>query len=524
MKIVLARPSYRNRMPQTSIWPIGVGYLSSALKGAGHEVVIIDGALRSLDQKTIVEKCHEASVVGVTAMTHFARESFDLCRALKGAGHTVVLGGIHPTISPEPSLKESSADFIITGEAEETFPRLLSDLDQGRTPPSRIIESPRITDLDSLAFPDWEQLKPSDYSTLVYPQINQENPQAMLLSSRGCCCSSRMCHTYPMWKEQVYFRTPANIMKEVDYLRERFHFRNFYFADENISLNRPFLQEICRLMKERGLSWSIGDHVRPEKLDEEMVSHLKKSGCQGLTIGSYTADLSSSDPNLRRIDYDCFLKAVHAINRFGLSGTIELGIKMGSDQGNNIQKTLDFINKLPPRSDLYLSIIPDFEASAREFEEFKNKIQKEIPGHIRTQISTLYNSGDSLPDYEKSKGLTLPPWGFKYLLEGKIVFSRPVRLIPLAGDSPLPGPTRYTMEHLTMKVALGEKEIQVIPEVDEKGRLKALIPVTDDLMPIASSVSVTLSLPRHREVSMENLAVKDLKICLPDIQMLPDSA
>lgn len=524
MKIVLARPSYQCGMPAASIWPIGVGYLSSALKGAGHEVVIIDGALRSLDQKTIVEKCRGASLVGVTAMTHFARESFELCRALKGAGHTVVLGGIHPTISPEPSLKESSADFIITGEAEETFPRLLSTLDRGEAPPSRIIESPRITDLDSLAFPDWEQLNPSDYPTLTNPHPNQANAQAMLLSSRGCCCSSRMCHTYQMWKEQVYFRTPANIMKEVDYLRERFRINSFYFVDENISINRAYLQEISLLMKERGLSWSIGDHVRPETLDEEMASHLKESGCKGLTIGSYTADLSASDPNLRRIDYDSFLKAAHAINRSGLSGTIELVIKMGADQENNIQKTLDFIRRLPPGSALYLTLIPAFEASAREFEEFKKKIQKEIPSQIKTQLSALYSSGDSLPDYEKSKGITLPSWGLKYLLEGKVFFSRPVRLILLAGERPIPGSTRYTVEHLIMKISLGEKEIQVVPEVDEKGRLRALIPITEDLMPIAASVSVTLSLPRHREVTMANLPVNELRIRLPDIQMLPDSA
>ncbi len=520
MRIILARPACKSGL---SAMPIGLGYLASSLKSAGHEAEIVDGALRSLETQTILEKCRGTRVVGVTAMTHFARESFELCHALKSAGHTVLLGGIHPTISPEKSLTESSADHVVTGEAEITLPRLLDDLARGETASPRIIESPRITDLDSLPFPDWEQLDPRDYSGLYDSGQRDASPQAMLLSSRGCCCLSRNCHTYGMWKEQVYFRSPANILKEVDYLRERFRIRNFYFADENISVNRDYLREISLLMKERELSWTIGDHVRPETMDEETAGCLKAGGCLGLTIGSYSEDPEDPDPKRRQVEYSTCLKAARAIEKAGLPGSIGLTIKMGRDRESQIGMALEFIGKLPSGSALHLTLIPSFEAGQREFEEFRNTIIRKIPAHVNPRIAVLYESGNALPDYEKKKGMTIPAWGLKYLLEGRIFFSRPVRLIPTAGKKLIPGSAVYTVEGLELTVKLGKKEVPVIPEIYEDGRLRALIPLTGELMPPVSSASARFSLPRHLEVFLPDLPVDGLRISLPDVRMHPCS-
>ena len=63
----------------------------------------------------------DADLIGMTVITGTARRSYELARAFRAQGKTVVLGGPHVTLLPEEAAMH--ADAIVVGYAEDTWPR-----------------------------------------------------------------------------------------------------------------------------------------------------------------------------------------------------------------------------------------------------------------------------------------------------------------------------------------------------------------------------------------------------------------
>src|SRR4051812_30887994 len=75
----------------------------------------------------------DADLVGLTVITGTAMRAYELAGHLRQRGITVVLGGPHVTLIPEDA--QPHADAIVTGYAEDSWPRLLCDFAQGQLAP-----------------------------------------------------------------------------------------------------------------------------------------------------------------------------------------------------------------------------------------------------------------------------------------------------------------------------------------------------------------------------------------------------
>ena len=151
MNILLVNPSFydgeafRNRFQDYVEWirggnlyvapfepPLGLAYLTSYVKARGHAVTLLDMQGLLMDSEALVErlKAERPQLVGITAMTPTlpaALKVARLARAVLPEAH-IVLGGVHPTLDPESVLAEPAVDFVVRGEGEEAFARLLEAL------------------------------------------------------------------------------------------------------------------------------------------------------------------------------------------------------------------------------------------------------------------------------------------------------------------------------------------------------------------------------------------------------------
>jgi len=71
----------------------------------------------------------DADIVGLTVITGTAMRAYELADHFRSRGITVVLGGPHVTLIPEDA--QPHADAIVTGYAEDSWPRLLRDFADG---------------------------------------------------------------------------------------------------------------------------------------------------------------------------------------------------------------------------------------------------------------------------------------------------------------------------------------------------------------------------------------------------------
>ena len=123
MNIVLALPRWFTQRP---IQPMGLLYLASVLRRAGHQVRIIDGEVERINQEAMatIVAAERPDVFGITSTTAQATRAFALAAAVKRrAPETfVVLGGPHASSLPERSLQECDAlDAVVFGEGEQTI-------------------------------------------------------------------------------------------------------------------------------------------------------------------------------------------------------------------------------------------------------------------------------------------------------------------------------------------------------------------------------------------------------------------
>src|SRR3954467_6683407 len=134
MKILLYNPDNgvtRNFMPH--LWM----FLLQALTPEGHEVLLIDGNARAMNEQELVEYVREQNIelVGIGAMTRMIAKAYRMADALRAAGVKGVMGGPHVTEMADEALGRDGgsrhADAVALGEADETWPRIVEDAVRG---------------------------------------------------------------------------------------------------------------------------------------------------------------------------------------------------------------------------------------------------------------------------------------------------------------------------------------------------------------------------------------------------------
>src|SRR5262249_22169021 len=91
------------------------------------EVSIQDEGVQPLDLD------FDADLVGITAITGTSLRAYRIADEFRAKGHTVVLGGVHPTLLPDEAAPH--ADALVLGYAEKTWPQLLRDFAVGELKP-----------------------------------------------------------------------------------------------------------------------------------------------------------------------------------------------------------------------------------------------------------------------------------------------------------------------------------------------------------------------------------------------------
>ncbi len=139
MRVLLISPNIE--MLPDPVAPLGLAFLSSALKSAGHEVRCLD-----LCFEENIEQALEKAVSGFSpeaiglslrnidnvaypesvSYLPFFKKVVERCRLFSSS--PVFLGGSGFTLMPEAILNFLEADGGIAGEGEEAFPRVLGGL------------------------------------------------------------------------------------------------------------------------------------------------------------------------------------------------------------------------------------------------------------------------------------------------------------------------------------------------------------------------------------------------------------
>lgn len=328
--------------------PIGLAYLSSVLRQAGHETVIFDalsftednclvppsemsevdrlkiashprwrnlirwGASRDRIAAAILDS--QPDVIGISSMfSPYYEPAYEVARLAKKLlpSVKVLFGGPHATVAYDHVLKTPEIDIVVLGEAETTIALLLEDLAKGANPLEReglafrcgegycdcSVKSSVARELPRTihAYPKINWLQNLD--TLPFPAADQLQFEryagiTTLITSRGCPFSCTFCTVHATVGKKFRARTPANIADEIEYYLHNFGVKRFSIEDDNFTFDIQRVFEICREIKARKLEVELNlpNGITVVKLNEDLVQAMVDVGFRKLFLGLESTD------------------------------------------------------------------------------------------------------------------------------------------------------------------------------------------------------------------------------------------
>ena len=348
-----------------ALLPIGLGYLASYLKSqiADAQLFFIDCAKQQFGHEAFAKELAriKPDVLGITAFTLEIESAIQCCDIAKSFDKNLitVIGGVHVTCVPEEVLSHPNVDFVFRGEAEKSFCQFIKELMEGEEDFSKIpnlgfkqdgkmsfnpIEV--IKDIDELPFPDYELLRFQEYPKTYKMKYF---PSAPLITSRGCPFPCTYCAAGKISGKEFRSRSPENIIREIQYIKEKYKIREFEIWDDNFTLNKERTHRFCDLLlKEKiNLPWWCPNGLRIETLDEELIRKMKASGLYAIAVGVESGSEKIQKDMKKNLKFDKIREIVALGNKYGIrmEGFFILGYP--TETRDDILKTIQFSKELP---------------------------------------------------------------------------------------------------------------------------------------------------------------------------------
>ena len=341
--------------------PLGLGYIAAVLEKAGYIVGIIDAKVEHLSEDEIIGRLlsFNPGIIGITATTPDFCSAVSLAKKIKSAGnYTILVGGAHVSALPEETMEETSFDYGVVGEGEQTIVELAEAIfksEQSRIPQikgivfrdgSKIIRtSPReyIKGLDALPFPARHLFPPLEkYTYLYYKSL----PLATIITSRGCPYQCTFCDR-AVFGNQVRMRSIPNVLDEIEMLVKDYSIREVNIIDDLFTISHERVEEFCRGLLSRNLKISWSCMSRADRITPVTLRTMKQAGCWLICYGIESGNQKVLDMIKKNLTLHDIKRAVRWTHESGIQilGSFILGMP-GEDEETLIS-TLRFAKNLP---------------------------------------------------------------------------------------------------------------------------------------------------------------------------------
>ena len=284
--------------------PLGLAYLASNLEKGGHETYILDAVALKLNNNAICKHVEENryDLVGVTMLTPMYNRSIEVINAINNffPDIKIVVGGPHPTILPEETLKENKAiDFVVIGEGEIILLHLVNALENleqtvdikgiAYRKNGKILLNPApplISNLDELPSPA-RHLLPMDLYQITRSRAKSNHAYTVSVA-RGCPFNCAFCCR--IFGRKVRHHSVKRIIEEINSLINNYNAKEINLEADTLTVNKKFLITLCDAFISSGISKKISwtCESRIDTVYEDILKKMKEAGCWQTSYGVET--------------------------------------------------------------------------------------------------------------------------------------------------------------------------------------------------------------------------------------------
>lgn len=360
--LVNPRATYVNEIAQKCYPPASLLYLAAALENAGYEVKVIDANAAGLTDDEIASLITSAKpfLTGFSVYSEILPQIRDLCRLAKNAAPEapIVLGGPHATAVPETTLTQfPDADYLLSGEAEESLPLLCGNILEGMVPekvPGAYFRDPggkiaiglphKLPDVKTLPRPAKHLVADMYEKKRYYSLLVRQKPVDTLFSSRGCPFGCGFCYNF---RRSYRAREPWDVVDELVKIREN-GIRDVEVCDDTFTVNEDRALEIFRLIRKERLDISFRIKSRVDVFTEKLAAEAKRAGVYLVAFGMESGSQRMLDIMEKRITKKQCASAREFCRKHGMAAHSSWVVGYPGETPESIAETTDFIIKLKP--------------------------------------------------------------------------------------------------------------------------------------------------------------------------------
>ena len=350
---------------------VGLASIATCLREQRFDLEVLEVSAYKLSNAQVKARLmrQKPDLVGITAKTFNIRSAYEVARMVKERSNSVpvVLGGPHASALVEHTFAECpDIDAIVRGEGEETMLEICRRLAAGyKTAPDRFTDiaglsfvgsggevvhnedRKPITDLDSLPWPDYSLYDLKQFGRTYDRFAGRFEAELSVFASRGCPFRCTFC--MPQLERRWRYRSPQNVVGEIQRSLRRYGIRRFCFNDSTFGIDRRWFREFCALLRganlHRQIHWVF--ETRTDLADAERFTDAVSAGASMVMFGVESGNdmvLSKNGKGVTKADTYSAVVAARKAGVPAISGSFILGLPYETRQ--TLQETLDLIAEL----------------------------------------------------------------------------------------------------------------------------------------------------------------------------------
>lgn len=335
--------------------PHGLLYIASYAIKCGYNTAIYDRNIEKEDIAEILKK--KPKVVGLGILTgppiddaiYVSKEIRKFDPSIK-----IVWGGIHTTLCPDSVLKQDFVDFVVVGDGEIAFAKILDNVIKNEISLESIdnlgykegrqtkYNKRSFVDLDNIPLPAWHLINVEKYIRKKF----YANRVLTINTSRGCPYKCSFC-CVPTVHQGIWRRMSAEkIVELLKHLKENYQIDGFQVDDDEFDIDRPRVLKLCDLLQLNSINLKWSHFSRINIVKEEVLKREIECGLKLIEFGVESGSPRILESLNKNQTVEQILNTYEICKRLRLETSALFMIGLPTEEITDLMETVKMVKRL----------------------------------------------------------------------------------------------------------------------------------------------------------------------------------
>ena len=222
---------------------------------------------------------------------------------------------------------------------EETYPYLDHSIQHSKTGPEAEYRLRELITGESSEGTTFEDLPPARQDLLPIEKYSMPfigSGYTAIIASRGCPYACIYCRTTVATERKIRYRRVESVIEEI----KTYRLTNFILHGDTMTLNRAWIFEFCKRLKELPFKVRIVSNSRVDCVDLEMLKEMKSAGWWMVAYGCESGDNRVLALNKKEATVEQARQAIRWTKKAGLKAWGYFMLGMLGDTRESMEKTI----------------------------------------------------------------------------------------------------------------------------------------------------------------------------------------